>query len=490
MTDLWQSALAGFRPRVDAQTFELWLRPIELIEAQGDLVRLRAPNRFLKEWFENHFLPSVLEEIRVQQGRPYRAEIEIAAESEADQKALAEQLARKGGRRKKGAVSEGTGADSPSLAGSSEPSAAPRPVTHAPAASAPRVNVRGPALPPEGLSPRYVFSTLIRGASNELAVSAALAAVEHPGKRYNPLFIYGGSGLGKTHLLHAIGHALHQRHAQMRIAYLSAERFMNEFIGAVRHHAFDAFRERYREGCDCLLIDDIQFIAGKDRTMDEFFHVFNALYENGKQIVVTADRCPKEMEGMESRLISRLKWGLVADIQAPDLEMRVAILDQLCERDRVVMSRQAKVTLAEIVRANVRELEGAVVRVSALADLRGCPISETLVREACGPRTVQDGGAVTVDAILKAVSSYYSVKVAEIKGQRRHRGIARPRMLAMYLSRELTGASFPEIGQRFGGKDHTTVMNACRRIQTLCGEDDNLRDAMLSLRAQLQSRVA
>ena len=233
----------------------------------------------------------------------------------------------------------------------------------------------------QGLSERYRFDSFIKGASNELAASAAWAVAQEPGQRFNPLFIYGGVGLGKTHLLHAVGHDIHDTRPELRIVYLSAERFMNEFIAAVRCNQFEEFRSRYRETCDVLLIDDIQFIAGRDRTMDEFFHVFNALYEAGKQIMVTADRTPSEMQGMEERLTSRLNWGLVADVKAPDLETRVAILRQKAEQDGIGIPDDVCVYLATLVRSNVRELEGALVRVSTFAALKGKPITEAFVRE-------------------------------------------------------------------------------------------------------------
>jgi chromosomal replication initiator protein len=444
MTDLWTEALRGLQPRLGRETYDLWLRPLELLEADATRVRLRAPSQFMKEWFENHYLAAVLDEMRSRVAAPPTIEIEVAIDA---------------------------GLAPPAQTAVSKP--------------APSKPAQAPA--PTGLAERYRFDTFITGASNELAASAAAAVAEEPGQRFNPLLLYGGVGLGKTHLLHAVGHAIHDKHPSKRIVYLSAERFMNEFISAVRYNQFDEFRKRYREECDVLLIDDIQFIAGRDRTMDEFFHVFNALYEAGKQIMVTADRTPSDMQGMEERLTSRLNWGLVADVKAPDLETRVAILRQKAEQDRIGIPDDVCVYLATLVRSNVRELEGALVRVATFAALKGKPITEAFVREVLGEAAEADrrSAPITVEAVQKVVAQFFSVRIADLKGQRRHKGIARPRMIAMYLSRELTGASFPEIGLRFGGKDHSTVINACKRMSSIQEEDPELRATITQLRAQL-----
>ncbi|EDM79464.1 chromosomal replication initiator protein dnaA [Plesiocystis pacifica SIR-1] len=453
MADIWSEALQGLEPRLDKQTFDMWLRPIRLASIEDDRLRLHAPNRFLKEWFETHYLALVLDEIEGRQGRRFGVELEIVEPAEP--------------------------AKAPA-ASSTETSIAQSP------AAQPTVTLRRGPEAPTGLHPRYRFDSFIKGASNELAASAAMAASDAPGTRFNPLFIYGGVGLGKTHLLHGIGHELHRKDPSLRIVYLSAEHFMNEFVTAVRNNQFDEFRARYRKDCDCLLIDDIQFIAGRDRTMDEFFHVFNALYEAGKQIVVTSDRVPADMPGMEARLTSRLNWGLVADVQPPDLETRIAIVQAKAERDGMELPAEVCLTIAELVRSNVRELEGALLRVTAFAQLRGVAIDKAFVESVLGKRRV-DKTPITIEAVQKAVAGYYSVRISDLKGKRRHRGISRPRMVAMYLCRQLTDSSFPEIGMRFGGKDHSTVINACKRIAALQEDDEELRGAVESLRGQLAS---
>ncbi|MCA9714233.1 MAG: chromosomal replication initiator protein DnaA [Myxococcales bacterium] len=448
MVDIWNDALQGLQPRLGEQTYDMWLRPIELAAIEDETLRLTAPNRFMKEWFETHYLDVVLDEIQRRTATRYAAQIELAAPR----------------------------APAPA------PVPAPEPIVTQPAPPQPAILPP----PPQGLSERYRFDSFIKGASNELAASAAWAVAQEPGQRFNPLFIYGGVGLGKTHLLHAVGHHIHDTRPELRIVYLSAERFMNEFIAAVRCNQFEEFRSRYRETCDVLLIDDIQFIAGRDRTMDEFFHVFNALYEAGKQIMVTADRVPADMEGMEERLTSRLNWGLVADVKSPDLETRAAILRQKAELDGLEIGDRVLLHIATLVRSNVRELEGALVRVATFAELKRAPITEAFVGEVLSdlaqplqPQTI------TIEHVQKLVATHFSLRVADLKGPRRHRHVSRPRMIAMYLSRELTDASFPEIGQRFGGKDHSTVINACRRIKSMQTSEPEVRLAVEGLRRQL-----
>jgi chromosomal replication initiator protein len=475
MADIWSEALDGLEPRLDRQTFDMWLRPIRLASLDGDNLQLRAPNRFLKEWFETHYLDLALDELESRHERKFKVAIEVVEDELDDEPAAGHR------------APEQRGTEPGRHHGDDRRDDRVGAANHVNGHTQGHVNghATGRAGPPAGLHPRYRFESFIKGGCNELAASAAMAAADEPGTRFNPLFIYGGVGLGKTHLLHGVGHELHRKDPKLRIVYLSAEQFMNEFVTAVRNNEFDQFRTRYRRDCDCLLIDDIQFIAGRDRTMDEFFHVFNALYEAGKQIVVTSDRVPADMVGMEDRLTSRLNWGLVADVQPPDLETRIAIVQTKAERDGLALSPEVALTIAELVRSNVRELEGALLRVTAFAQLRGVPIDAEFVRATLGKTGANDRPPISVDAVQKAVAAYFSVKVVDLKGKRRHRGIARPRMIAMYLCRQLTNASFPEIGMRFGGKDHSTVINACKRIESLQEDDEDLRNVVESLRGQL-----
>lgn len=448
MTDIWTEALQGLQPRLGSETYDLWLRPLNVTAIEGNRVRLRAPSTFMKEWFENHYRDAILDEIETRTAQRFEIEIQV----------------------------DPTTTSPPEPVQQDElPFVEP----------APAITV---AEPPIGLAERYRFETFIKGASNELAASAATAVADEPGHRFNPLLLYGGVGLGKTHLLHAVGHELYRRRPHHRIVYLSAERFMNEFISAVRYNQFDEFRRRYREDCDALLIDDIQFIAGRDRTMDEFFHVFNALYEAGKQIMITSDRMPSEMQGMEERITSRLNWGLVADVKAPDLETRVAILRQKAENENIAISKDATLRLASLVQSNVRELEGALLRVATFANLKGVPISDAFIDGVLGvsPRP-STSVPISIEAIQKAVAQQFAVRISDLKGTRRHKGIARPRMIAMFLARELTEASFPEIGLRFGGKDHSTVINACKRIAALSAADPELAATLDNLRTSLRS---
>jgi chromosomal replication initiator protein len=444
VNELWNSTLDALRARVGEKTFETWFSRLRLLEVGPDSLEVTVPNRFFKEWFENNYLEEVQATVCDVAKRAYTVALAVD--------------------------------DQPETLQPREPEPEPDPIV--------TTKTAAPATPPR-LHPRYRFESFIKGSSNELAASAALAVADDPGQRFNPLFIYGGVGLGKTHLLQAVGHSLHRRDATMRIVYMSAERFMNDFVTAVRNNAFDEFRARYRDDCDCLLVDDIQFIAGRDRTMDEFFHVFNSLYEAGKQIVISADRVPADMVGMEARLTSRLNWGLVADVQAPDLETRIAIVEQKAERDGVSIDRDTARAIAELMDSNVRDLEGALVRVSAYADLRGRTLDAAFVHEALGVRKKTPKAMITVEAVQKAVAGHFRVRVAELKGRRRHQAIARPRMIAMFLSRELSGASFPEIGLRFGGRDHSTVISACRRIETISAQDAQISAAVAQLRQRL-----
>jgi chromosomal replication initiator protein len=321
------------------------------------------------------------------------------------------------------------------------------------------------------LSPKYKFDTFVVGASNQFANAACLGAAESPGKTYNPLFIYGGVGLGKTHLMQAIGHSIKERSPDLRVGYMSAEKFMNELINAIRYDKTQNFRDKYRS-IDVLLMDDIQFMAGKERTQEEFFHTFNTLHNDQKQIVITSDSPPREIPMLAERLHSRFEWGLIADIEPPDLETKVAILKRKADLDGVNLPDDVAFFIASKVKSNIRELEGSLVRLVAISSLRGLPISKMLAQDAM--KNVIDNSqseGLTIDRILKLVAGQYKLSVEEIKSKNNARQIAVPRQVAMYLCKRLTKHSFPEIGKEFGGKHHTTVMHSVGKIESLIKED-------------------
>ena len=331
------------------------------------------------------------------------------------------------------------------------------------------------------LNPKYTFQTFVVGSCNQFAHAASLAVAEAPGKTYNPMYIYGGVGLGKTHLMHAAGHAIKERNRHLRVAYISAEKFMNELINAIRYDKTQTFREKYRS-IDVLLMDDVQFMAGKERTQEEFFHTFNALHNDQKQIVITSDCPPREIPTLEERLHSRFEWGLIADIEPPDLETKVAILKRKADLDGVALPDDVAFFIAGKVKHNIRELEGSLVRLVAIASLRGLPISKMLAQDAI--RNIVDNDqpeGITMDKICKAVSLQYKLSVEELKSKNNARQIAVPRQVAMYLCKRLTKHSFPEIGRDFGGKHHTTVIHSVAKIDALISEDRNFHRVVSDL---------
>ncbi|MCX5666403.1 MAG: chromosomal replication initiator protein DnaA [Candidatus Omnitrophica bacterium] len=326
-----------------------------------------------------------------------------------------------------------------------------------------------------GLSSRYTFDSFVIGPSNRFAHAAASAVCDSPAKAYNPLFIYGGVGLGKTHLMHSIGHKIIQRLPKAKILYISSEEFTNQLIGAIQNRTMIKFREKYRN-VDILLIDDIQFIAGKEATQEEFFHTFNTLYDAHKQIVVSSDRPPKEIQSLEERLVSRFEWGLVTDIQPPDFETRMAILKKKSEKETILLPDDVYYFLAEKIKSNIRELEGALIRVVAYAKLIGREISVDMVKEVLKDMIREGEKKITIEMIQKKVCEYFDIKLSDMKIKKRSRAIAYPRQIAMYLSRQLTDYSLPEIGEYFGGRDHTTVMHAYEKIKNDLKEKKGLSD--------------
>jgi chromosomal replication initiator protein len=410
-------------------------------------IRLRAPNRYHKEWFEDNFLPSILKDLEARAQRPFTVDFEVV---------------------------EGDVVAAGPVGASVErvPTVAPTPVARAPE-----------------LVSRYTFDKFVVGPTNQFAHAAARMVAEAPASRWNPLFIYGGVGLGKTHLLQAIGHEIHRQHPEWAVTFITCEKFVTDFIGSIRRSSgtsMEDFRARYRTAPDVLLIDDIQFLSNKDSSQDEFFHTFNALHYAHKQIVLTSDKLPAELPGVEDRLRSRFTWGLIAEVETPDLETRVAILKRKAEAERVSLPDEVALYLAAHVKSNVRELEGALLRLAARASFHGQEISIEIAREALAKLIANAPSGLTIEAIQREVAGYFDVKLHDLKGPKRHRAIAHPRMIAMYLARKLTNMSFPEIGSRFGGKDHSTVISAVRKIERLCGEDPTVRSVVGTLEGRLR----
>jgi chromosomal replication initiator protein len=447
MEDLWERALQDLRGRVSSENFDTWLAPISLERAEDVTVTLRVPNKFYADWLQTHYVDALRDALRGQ-GAPDSVRVEFSVSEAARPRVNMRS-------------NEPPAARPPSLA--PPPVAAPAP----PPASPGPYSTAG-----SGLNPRYTFDNFVVGPSNQLAHAAAVAAASSRQKRYNPLFIYGGVGLGKTHLVNAVGHRALADNPHLRVLFVSAERFTNEFIWALQNHRINEFRERYRNGCDVLLMDDIQFLAGREQTQEEFFHTFNSLYHADRQIVVTSDVYPQQIPEMEERLISRFQWGLVADIQAPELDTRIAILKAKAEQEHISLSDDVALFLAQVVKSNVRELEGTLLRLAVKAELATRAIDLEFAKEALRGVLPKAEAATTVEDIQRAVCDYYSIRLADLKSHRRHRAVSFPRMVAMYLCRQRLGTSFPELGDRFGGKDHTTVMSAVRKIDGLLRNED------------------
>ena len=430
---LWLRLLKSLETRLPATVLDSWVRPSRLLSVEGDLLKIGAPNKFSRDWLAQHHLEALHAAAKECLGGQPRVAIIIDETASADVVTSPE--------------------DSP-------PVAAPRGT--APEASLGQLN------------PRYTFDTFVVGSSNQFAQAACQAVAELPSRAYNPLFIYGGVGLGKTHLLHAVGHQTLRLFPNMAVVYLSSERFTNDLINAIRYDRTAEFRAKYRT-IDLLLIDDIQFISGKERTQEEFFHTFNDLYESHRQIVVSSDRSPKEIPEIEERLRSRFEWGLIADIQPPDFETRVAILKKKAGLERVLLADDVAYLIASRVKSNIRELEGSLTRMIAFCALTGREMSVDLAQEVLADLWGNEEKIITIEQIQRNVAEFFGVKFSDFKAKNRTRAVAFPRQIAMYLARQLTHASLAEVGRAFGGKDHTTVLHAVDKIQALLQEDPKLR---------------
>ena len=430
---LWNRCLDRLEGEFSPQQFNTWIRPLHAIE-DGDSLRLLAPNHFVRDWVNEHLVNRLTEVLtRLQNDRAASIIVQIGSRE---------------------------------FGGGPEPQAAQAaPAVTAPVQTAVRSAARGKRQG-TGLRPEFTFENFVEGKSNQLARAASMQVAENPGGAYNPLFIYGGVGLGKTHLVHAIGNAMARGTPSAKVVYLHSERFVADMVNALQHNAINDFKRHYRSA-DALLIDDIQFFARKERSQEEFFHTFNALLEGQQQVVLTCDRYPKEVEGLEERLKSRFGWGLPVAIEPPELETRAAILMCKASLADVEIEYDVALFIAQRIRSNVRELEGALRRVIATSQFMGQPIDLDLAKEALRDLLALHDRMVTIENIQKTVAEYYKLRVADMVSKRRTRSIARPRQISMALAKELTNHSLPEIGDAFGGRDHTTVMHACRKVAEL-----------------------
>jgi chromosomal replication initiator protein len=464
---LWDEAVDRLRSRVSPQNFDMWLRPIELTSWDGGTLRLRAPNSYVRIWFESNFLATLVEELTELGQAAVRVEFEPDGEDHRPADVLG---------------------SSPAITPPPipVPRSTPPPIPAAAVMSVMTTDEPGIVVPDNAtLNPRYSFDTFVAGPSNQLAFAASQAAASSYPPKYNPVFICGGAGLGKTHLLHAIGHQQLANRPGARIVYISSERFMNEYVQAIRTGKMHDFRRNYREGIDVLLVDDVQFLAGKESTQDEFFHTFNALHEMHKQIVLTSDRKPHEISDIADRLRTRFAWGLLADIEPPELEVRIAILRKKAAVESVTLPDDVALYIASAVKSNVRELEGALIRLAAYASLSKRRIDLEFAQETLGNSITRPREVITVESIIKAVASYYGLKTSEIKSDRRHKSLANPRAVAMYLSRNHTKDSYPDLARAFGGKHHTTVISAVQKIAERMKEDAALRSELHAIESMI-----
>ncbi|MFM8394198.1 MAG: chromosomal replication initiator protein DnaA [Acidobacteriota bacterium] len=453
--DQWRQLISAIEKRVNHESFGTWFKPIELERIDTSAIHIRVPDRVFVDWIQNNYGEIIDEALEESGLTGLSLQFEIAARTVAPTRAES--------------------APPPRAAAQENDPTRVRP---------PQNSTRSRYSEQESndlpLNQKYTFETFVVGSSNQFAHAAALAVAEGPSRTYNPLYLYGGVGLGKTHLMCAIGHRVKERNRHLRLCYISAERFMNELINAIRYEQTLAFRDRYRS-IDVLLIDDIQFIAGKERTQEEFFHTFNALYEGQKQIVISSDCPPREIPTLEERLHSRFEWGLIADIQSPDLETKLAILRKKAETDKIVIPDQVAMFIARHIKSNIRELEGSLVRLTALSSLKGEPISLALAREALKNIIDVEERSTTIATIQKVVADHFSLRVADLKAKSNVREIAFPRQVAMYLCKNLTRASLPEIGREFGGKHHTTVLHSVTKISEMIEQNGNFHRVIHNL---------
>lgn len=444
ISELWDTVLSKAKEKVSKPSYETWLKSTTAHSLIGNVLTVTAPNEFARDWLEERYLSLISEILYEITGEQLQVKF-VIPQNQQD-----ENIQQPPPAKKKGRIDEQQD------------------------------------LPVNMLNPKYVFDTFVIGSGNRFAHAASLAVAEAPAKAYNPLFIYGGVGLGKTHLMHAIGHYVLEHNPSAKVVYLSSEKFTNEFINAIRDNKAVEFRNKYRK-VDVLLIDDIQFLAGKESTQEEFFHTFNTLYDENKQIVISSDRPPKEIPTLEDRLRSRFEWGLMTDITPPDLETRIAILRKKAKADGLDIPNEVMLYIANQIDSNIRELEGALIRVVAYSSLINKDINADLAAEALKDIIPSSKPKViTIQEIQRVVGEYYNVKIDDFKAKKRTKSIAFPRQIAMFLSRELTDYSLPKIGEEFGGRDHTTVIHACEKISSLLEKDAELQKQIKEIQEKLK----
>ena len=445
---LWNRCLRVLESELPIEQFNTWVRPLQAIERDGE-VRLLAPNPYVIKWVGDHSLPRIKELVRqFAEGAALDVVLDVGTRA--------------------GIAPAQPSGGSPVVAPVEARSFGGKPRRVAPMVLGSPIN------------PGFTFDSFVEGKSNQLAKAAAIQVASHPGKAYNPLFIYGGVGLGKTHLMHAVANKLREREADARVAYVHSEGFVSDMVKALQHNTINDFKSSYRS-LDALMIDDIQFFAGKDRSQEEFFHTFNALLESQQQVILTCDRYPKEVDGLEERLKSRFGWGLTVAIEPPELETCVAILMSKAAMSNVDLPEEVAFFVAKRIRSNVRELEGALRRIMATCHFTGRPITLEFAKEALRDLLALQEKLVTVENIQKTVAEYYKIRIGDLLSKRRSRSIARPRQVAMALAKELTSYSLPEIGDAFGGRDHTTVLHACRRVKELRESERRIGEDYLNL---------
>ncbi|MCK9274388.1 MAG: chromosomal replication initiator protein DnaA [Syntrophales bacterium] len=445
MESIWTETTKIIKEKISKQNFETWIKPIKILSLEDSAAGLSVPNKFFRDWLLENYFSIISDAISNVAGTPVTVNF-IIQKSDPSPMDDHEEIT--------------TMADKPP--------------------SFQRVQ--------SSLNPNYSFERFIVGSSNQFAHAAARSVAEHPAHNYNPLFIYGGVGLGKTHLINAIGLLTMALYPKKNVLYVSAEEFMNELINSIRYDKMPEFREKYRK-IDSLLIDDIQFIAGKERTQEEFFHTFNTLHDSGKQIVVTSDKFPKEIQNLEARLRSRFEWGLIADIQPPEIETRIAIIEKKSAENNLLLSSDCIHLIASVADSNIRELEGILTRIAAYASLTGSEISIDTVQEVV-KRLLKHVSKrdITVEDIVKTVASKFNVKVSDIRSQKKNKDLVLSRQIAMFLSRKLTDCSFPDIGSKIGGRDHSTVIYANKKINKLIGKDSEIRKSVEEIEEKLRTK--